>query len=117
MPASLAQVPPPAVVPAPAPEPSAPATPTALTTPPLTGPLVANRNPYSLDTVIGNVYVGAAVSGMGLFQSNPVPGNTTGHFDLTNGRLIVQKTDGVFQFYTQSGGSQRSARRIFRSAR
>jgi hypothetical protein len=100
-PASLAQAPPPAVTPAP--EPEAPA-PTALTTPPLTGPLAANPNPVTFETVeFGKIYVGGAITGMGLFQSNPVPGNTTSHFDLTNGQVIVQKTDGVFQFYTQTG--------------
>jgi len=99
-PASLAQVPP-VLVPPPEPEAAAP---TALTFPALTGPLAANANPYSFDTgVIGNLYIGGAITGMGLFQSNPVPGNAHGHFDLTNGQIIVQKTDGVFQFYTQIG--------------
>lgn len=100
-PASLAQLPPPAIVPPPPPEPPGP---TAMTTPPLTGPLVANPNPFAFDTgPFGKIYVTGAITGMGLFQSDPVPGNTHTHLDLSNGQVIVQKNEGLFQFFAQAG--------------
>src|SRR5947209_17731845 len=61
-----------------APEPpaaEAPAAPTAMSTPSMAGPLVANPNPFSYETLLGKVYVTGAASGLALFQSNPVPGH------------------------------------------
>ena len=43
------------------------------------------------------------VSGLGLAQSNPVPGDDTRQADLSNGQIFIQKTDGWFQFYVQAG--------------
>lgn len=108
-----AQVPPPPpvpIVPAPpppavAPAPEAPAS-TAMTTPSMAGPLVANPNPYSFDDpfgFFGKIYVTGALTGLGLAQSNPVPGDHTFRPDASNAQVIVQKTDGLFQFYLQAG--------------
>lgn len=102
-PASPPPVPPPAPAAVPAPEPEAPAA-TAMTVPALSGPLVANPNPYAFGVGdFGKIYVTGAVSGLGLFQSDPVPGNTHTHLDLSNGQVMVQKNEGLFQFFVQAG--------------
>ncbi len=102
LPAAWAQQP--APPPPMAPGPPEPAASTAMTTPALTGPLVANPNPITFDTgVFGKMYFTGAITGMGLFQSDPVPGNSHTHFDLTNGHFMLQKTEGMVQFFTQGG--------------
>jgi hypothetical protein len=94
--------PPPVAVEAPAPE--APAS-TAMASPSMTGPLVANPNPWNFDSAAGKLYVTGVLSGLGMEQTNPVfPDKTSGRFDLTNGQVMLQKTDGIFQFYVQAGG-------------
>jgi hypothetical protein len=78
----------------------------ALTTPSLTGPLVANPDPFALDGGdFGKIYVTGAVSGLAMFQSNysAAPGDAQSLIDLTNAQISVQKTDGLFQFYVQAG--------------
>jgi hypothetical protein len=60
--------------------------------------------PYSLDTgPLGKWYVDGVVSGLGLVQSNHTAIDKTGLADLSNGQLIVQKIDGIVQFYAQVG--------------
>jgi hypothetical protein len=87
----------------PAPEAAAP-TPTAMTTPAMTGPLVANPNPMNTDFgAPGTIYLTGAISGLALFQSNPAVGDSSSNGDLSNAHFIVQKTDGLFQFYAQGG--------------
>jgi hypothetical protein len=95
--------PPPPVVVAPAPE--APAS-TAMAAPSMTGPLVANPNPYSFDDpfgYFGKIYVTGALTGLALVQSNPVAGDHLFRGDASNAQLIVQKPEGLFQFYVQAG--------------
>ena len=95
--------PPPPVVVVPAPE--APAS-TAMAAPSMTGPLVANPNPYGFDDpfgYFGKIYVTGALSGLALVQSNPVPGDHLFRGDVSNGQVIVQKPEGLFQFYVQAG--------------
>ncbi len=78
----------------------------ALTTPALTGPLVANPNPFTLDGGdFGNIYVTGAVSGLAMAQSNSsqAPGDTQTLIDFTNAQISVQKTEGFFRFYVQAG--------------
>jgi hypothetical protein len=107
-PAALAQLPPPpppaAVVP-PA-EPAAPEAPasTAMTIPAMTGPLVANPKPMNTDfgDPWGTIYLTGAVTGLGLFQSDPVASDHKNHFDLSNGQISIQKTEGLFQFFAQA---------------
>jgi len=107
-PAALAQLPPPpppaAVVP-PA-EPAAPEAPasTAMTIPAMTGPLVANPKPMNTDfgDPWGTIYLTGAVTGLGLFQSDPVAFDHKNHFDLSNGQISIQKTEGLFQFFAQA---------------
>ena len=80
------------------------ATAAALSTPSMSGPLSANPNPISLDAgPLGKIYIGGALSGLGFWQDNHVPGDQEWRADLSNGQVFVQKTDGWLQFYVQAG--------------
>src|ERR1700739_3110269 len=60
----------------PPPSPEQPAAPPAMTTPALTGPLVANPNPASFDLgFLGPVYYNGFVSGLGMWKNNFFPGD------------------------------------------
>ncbi len=73
--------------------------------PSMTGPLHLNSNPLHVDGVpFGPVYVSGVISGLGLVQDHPFPGDQDSHVDLSNGMAIVQTTQGVVQFYAQVGG-------------
>jgi len=52
----------------------------------------------------GNLSVNGVLSGMGLWQSNHVPGDSPTQAALSNGEIIIQKTEGWWQFYIQAGG-------------
>lgn len=87
----------------------APATPTPAPAPSLgpsmTGPLHLNSNPLHVDGgPLGPIYVSGVISGLGLVQDHPFPGDRDSRLDLSNGQVIVQNTQGVFQFYVQAGG-------------
>ncbi|HWY66659.1 MAG TPA: outer membrane beta-barrel protein [Rhizomicrobium sp.] len=90
--------------------PAAPA-PAPVPMPAMSGPLTNNPAPFSLDAVpgiediLGKVYVSGAISGMVMGQTNAheFPGDRDGYVDLTNGMVVVQKTDGWFQWYVQAG--------------
>jgi hypothetical protein len=91
--------------PAGAPAPAAPAAPTSpLIGPSITGPLTIQLPPpkYTLP-LIGDVYFDGIGSGLFQWQNNPFPGNRATQADLSNGQFFLQKTDGIFQFYTQFG--------------
>ena len=81
----------------------------ALPTPSMTGPLAANPNPISFDSGFGNIYVGGAISGLAMYQTNHTAGSAFGtpdhetQFDMSNGQVFIQKTDGLVQFYVQAG--------------
>jgi hypothetical protein len=77
---------------------------TAMTTPSLTGPLVANPDPWSFDSAAGKIYVTGAFSGLAMVQGNPVGTDRTSRLDLSNGFVMVQKTEGLLQFFVQAGG-------------
>jgi hypothetical protein len=100
---AAAQQPPPATEAAPA---ETPAGPTALTTPSMAGPLSANPNPIVAleeDPFGGKIYFGGAVTGLGLFQTDPVLGDHSDHGDASNAQIFFQKTEGFFQFLAQIG--------------
>src|SRR5580704_10257584 len=81
----------------------APAGPTALSTPAITGPL-SNLPPAIFDAgPFGKIAVNGFLSGMGVAQSNHIPGDKSKQAALTNGQVFIQKTDGWFQFYLQAG--------------
>ncbi|AWN75275.1 outer membrane beta-barrel protein [Legionella anisa] len=72
--------------------------------PVMTGPLVANSNPFDIEAgPLGTIYITGILSGLGLRQSNPVAGDSNSRLDLDNGQLFVQKTKGLLQFYVQAG--------------
>src|SRR6266404_9237420 len=78
---------------------------TAMATPTMTGPLVANPNPWSFGDPFGSkIYLTGVISGLGMVQSNPVPPDKMSRADLSNGQFMLQKTEGLFQFYVQVGG-------------
>lgn len=86
--------------------PAAPAAPASvsLPTPGMAGPLAFQSVPWSLDTgPLGKWYVDGVLSGLGLVQSGAVPGDKGAAADLSNGTVIVQKIDGLVQFYAQLG--------------
>lgn len=75
-----------------------------LPTPGMTGPLLANPHPTSLDAgPLGKIYVTGVVSGIAQFQDNLGPGDKHGQADLSNGQVFIQKTDGFLQFFVQAG--------------
>jgi len=85
---------------APATPPPAPA---ALPTPSITGPL-QGLPPAIFDAgPFGTVAVNGFLSGMGLWQSNHIPGDDSTQAALSNGQVVLQRTDGWFQFYLQAG--------------
>jgi hypothetical protein len=78
---------------------------TAMATPTMTGPLVANPNPWSFEDAFGEkLYLTGVISGLGMVQSHPVPPDKLGRADLSNGQFMLQKTEGLFQFFVQVGG-------------
>jgi len=106
-PAAMAQEPPaPPVAAEAAPAPAeAPAAPTALSTPSMSGPLVANPNPIVAieNETLGKIYTGGAITGLGLFQANPFAADRSDHGDASNAQVFFQKTEGIFQFLAQIG--------------
>src|SRR5262249_42525683 len=52
---------------------------------------------------LGKIYFSGQLTGLGLYQDNPAPGDKGGRGDLSNGQIEVQKTDGLVQFYVQAG--------------
>jgi hypothetical protein len=103
-PAAWAQQPPPPAGPAPAAEAAAPAS-TAMSTPSMTGPLVANPNPMKFDGgPLSTVYLTGAVSGLGMFQTAPLLGDHASNVDMSNGTFTLQNTEGLIQFFVMAGG-------------
>ncbi len=75
-----------------------------LPSPEMAGPLAFSTVPYSVDTgPLGKWYVDGVLSALGLAQSNPVQGDRAALVDLSSAQLIVQKIDGLVQFYVQAG--------------
>jgi Putative beta-barrel porin-2, OmpL-like. bbp2 len=89
--------------------PAAPAAPAApapnpMATPAMSGPLAANPNPAKFNAgPLGPVYATGVLSGFAFGQTDPTAADRDGHFDISNGQVFVQKPDGAFQFYLQSG--------------
>ena len=100
--ASPAPAPAPAAAPAPAPEAAPPASPVSL--PSMSGTLAGNTKPLKIDAgPLGGLYVTGALTGIGLWQNNTLPGDEDAQLDITNGQVVVQKVDGPIQFYIQAG--------------
>jgi hypothetical protein len=85
------------------PVPAASPAPATLPSPTFTGPL-QNLPPASFDAgPLGTLSVNGVLSGIGLWQSNHVPGDEPTQAALSNGQIFLQKTDGWLQFYLQAG--------------
>jgi hypothetical protein len=100
-----------ATAPAPAAAPAAPAAPAAspMANPAITAPMAANPNPAVFDAgPLGKITVDGVFSVLGGYQS-PSPtffggaDRNQGFFDVSNAQVIINKSDGVFQFYVQAG--------------
>jgi hypothetical protein len=75
-----------------------------MTTPAMTAPLAANPNPLKVDGgAFGDIYVGGAVTGMGMVQNNRAPSDDESQFDLTNAVVTIQNTSGPVQFFIMAG--------------
>jgi hypothetical protein len=75
----------------------------ALPTPSITGPL-SNLPPAIFDAgPFGKLAVNGFLSGMGVGQTNHIPGDNSNRFGISNAQVFIQKTDGWFQFYVQAG--------------
>ena len=60
-----------------------------------------------LPAPIANLFdfdVNGVVSGLALFQNHAVPGDFDNRVDFSNAETIVQKSDGLIQYYLQVGG-------------
>lgn len=69
----------------------------------MTGPL-SSLPPAVFDAgPFGKISANGFLSGMGLVQNNSIPGDKDTQVGLSNGQIILQKADGVFQFYLQAG--------------
>ncbi len=91
---------PPAAAPAAAP---APAAPMPLPSPSMSAPL-ATGIPHELPAgPFGKVEITGILSGIGLFNNDPVFHGDEGHVDVSNAQVFIQKTSGWFQFYLQGG--------------
>jgi len=91
---------PPAASPASAP---AAAAPMPLPTPSMAGPL-ATGIPHELPAgPFGKIEITGILSGIGLFNDDPVFHGDEGHVDISNAQIFIQKTSGWFQFYLQGG--------------
>jgi len=82
---------------------AAPPAPTPLPTPAITGPLAAAPPTVINAGPLGQLDVNGVVSGMGLWQGSPFPGDKSTQAALTNGQIFIQKTTGWWQFYIEAG--------------
>ena len=83
---------------------AAPSTPQPLPNPSMTAPLSTAAPPHTFSAgPFGTVAITGILSGMGLSQSNWIPGDKSTRWDLSNGQVFLQKTSGWFQFYLQAG--------------
>lgn len=84
--------------------------PVVLSAPAMAPPLSLNPAPYAIDTgLLGKIYVGGQLTGLGLAQSHRTPnslpggGNSDVLGDLGNAMVSIQKIDGPLQFVVQAG--------------
>jgi hypothetical protein len=98
---TAAPAPAPAAAPAAAPAPPAP--PTLATA--MSASLSANGSPMSYDMgILGSkVYVTGALTGLALTEDHPVPGDFSSQADISNAQIMINKVDGVVQYFLQVG--------------
>lgn len=83
---------------------AAPSTPQPLPNPSMTAPLSTAAPPHTFNAgPFGTVAITGVLSGLGLTQSNWIPGDKSTRWDVSNGQIFLQKTSGWWQFYLQAG--------------
>jgi hypothetical protein len=71
--------------------------------PAMTGPL-ASPSPFSFNAgPLGELDITGVMSGMGVWQDHPIPGDRSTRADISNGQIFIQKTHGLIQFFLQAG--------------
>ena len=71
--------------------------------PAMTGPL-QSPSPFQFNAgPLGKLDITGVMSGMGVWQDNPVPGDRFTRADISNGQIFIQKTHGLIQFFLQAG--------------
>ena len=71
--------------------------------PAMTGPL-QTPSPFQFSAgPLGKLDITGVMSGMGVWQDNPVPGDRFTRADISNGQIFIQKTHGLIQFFLQAG--------------
>ena len=77
--------------------------------PSIAGPLAANLHPATFDAgPLGQLTIDGVLSGVALWQSHPAFDafarlNGDSYGDISNAQIIVNKSDGLVQFYLQAG--------------
>jgi hypothetical protein len=68
------------------------------------GPLATNPRPESFDVPdFGKIYVSGALTGLGIVEDHPFPGDREKVADVSNAQVYVQKVYGVVQFFVDGG--------------
>ena len=71
--------------------------------PAMTGPL-QSPSPFQFNAgPLGKLDITGVMSGMGVWQDNPVSGDRFTRADISNGQIFIQKTHGLIQFFLQAG--------------
>jgi Putative beta-barrel porin-2, OmpL-like. bbp2 len=79
------------------------AAPSPITTPAITGPLQAPAPNLIGGEKLPDISVNGVVTGMGLWQGNPLAGDATAQAAASNAEVFIQKSTGWWQFYLQAG--------------
>jgi len=68
------------------------------------GPIVINPTPYVVKSgAFGDITINGAVSGLAFAQDHHATGDHSGVGDTTNAQVLIEKTDGLFQFFIDAG--------------
>lgn len=71
--------------------------------PAMAGPL-NTASPKVFDAgPLGKLDVTGVLTGIGVWQGNPVPGDRAARADISNAQVFIQKTSGLVQFFLQAG--------------
>jgi hypothetical protein len=72
--------------------------------PGMVGPLAVNPTPTNFNLgSLGKVYVTGVFSAFGQVQDNTAPGDKSSQLDADNAMIMVNKPDGLVQFFLQAG--------------
>jgi len=72
--------------------------------PSMSGPLTtAIPHEIGSSETVGKLEVTGILSGVGWTEGNPITGDSSTHWDVSNAQIFVQKTTGWWQFYLQGG--------------